>query len=134
MREIKFRAWKNRECEIFKVEKIDFSNGIYYQRTCQCCGDDGYTGYEINEIKLMQYTGCIDLNGREIYEGDILMFSKKSRYEVKFGEFSNPEGVGHGWYVQNIKSNTFGGSLLPKNQFIVMGNIYKDKELLNERD
>ena len=62
MREIKFRAW-DKSC--------DKMRGIKDIKDCFSIRSDGF----VNEnYILMQYTGLKDVNGEDIYEGDVLEF------------------------------------------------------------
>ena len=63
MREIKFRAWDNKQN---KMRNDGFS--IYYDGSIQFADS-----IESKDFILMQYTGLKDKNGKEIYEGDILI-------------------------------------------------------------
>ena len=65
MREIKFRGVHPSSKKVMDVCVIDWMHDeVLFEQ-----GSD--VSYEIEECKLMQYTGRKDKNGVEIYEGDI---------------------------------------------------------------
>jgi uncharacterized phage protein (TIGR01671 family) len=121
MREIKFRAWFNPNNQMIK------SNYIYFDefREIEDWFADEY--YE-----FMQYTGLMDKNRKDIYEGDIVKLSKENRkllgnigiVKFKSGEFSieSPEFEHH----DDIRLRKFYTHLE------VIGNIYENPELLNK--
>ena len=113
MREIEFRAWDSRyNCmyswnELALEEKQVFiSDGDLYRRY-----DD--------ELHVMQYTGLKDKNGKEIYEGDILQDDEK---------FAGAFAVE--WNTMSDHSNW---SSSRGNVFEVIGNIYQNPELLEDK-
>lgn len=104
MREIKFRAWDEKNKLYIFFDKTDIL--------------DGY-GFELIDFSIPwsdwdQFTGLHDKNGKEIYEGDILTwFDRKDQiWEVKW---------------ENIFSFS---SWHPVDKCIVIGNIHENPELI----
>ena len=104
MREFKFRAWNSDSKE---MEYMEPYHGLY----------------NISFIEYMQYTGLKDKNGKKIYEGDILEYETGYREKVKYekGCFLTIGLTSCDYLYSSLK-------LEP----IVVGNIYENKELLEE--
>lgn len=120
MKEIKFRAWEKNLKEMIPVQNIDFEKKMINT-------DSAWRLFD--EIELMQYTGICDCNGKEIYEGDILPY----RSVVTYVDASDPANLGMeaGFYAQ--RDNFESWRLLEVGEELeVLGNIYKNLELLNK--
>lgn len=70
-------------------------------------------------IEVMQFTGLLDKNGKEIYEGDLLSYMGNEPQEVIFHKGTFCHKVSDGLY------HIFGES-----DWEIIGNIYENKELL----
>lgn len=143
MREIKFRAWDKHVKKMGKVTEIIFSNVRETLVKYQYIDDYGKTIDEQSHIddkghgvvRLLQYTGLKDKNGREIYEGDILLFNNshndrnnKWKCVVKYRE-----GSFVCEYPVDGVYNHFDSWNVPKVTWEIIGNIYENSDLLEEQ-
>jgi uncharacterized phage protein (TIGR01671 family) len=121
MREIKFRAWDKESLYMFFPPELIFNKDgelIYIGLIPNL----GHADFPSERYKLMQFTGLLDKNDKEVYEGDIVnvKYTDGSGYdnpvEVSFENGSFWVGSG---YLNDIKI------------IEVIGNIYETPELLN---
>lgn len=128
-RVIKFRVWTGNKM-IYPSE---------YNRTCmpyeQICyypnhRDDKSDVFKImyaeggwndnwEQQEVMQFTGRTDKNGKDIYEGDIMMYSNGVKTEVEWSQ-NERFGVNNDGYDFHCD----------RHEYEVIGNIYENKELL----
>lgn len=117
MREIKFRAWDGDRMQ--NVLTLGLYEGFV---------DTNKLHSDIEDFKLMQYTGLKDKNGKEIYEGDIVRVSGHpfqgsididGNYEVGYNEYM--ELCCGSWYLFKMR-----------HWAEVIGNIYETPELMEE--
>ena len=162
-REIKFRAWLKEEKKIVNVETIDFTDkSIQYLEKSEIINAYLLRRVSFDDVELMQYTGVKNKNGKEIYEGDILLSSNENGIFLQLIGFGNDDreysGILNGFKIidgrllenddyeideckkftqELIKAHNI-PILQPENTIIdgwwVIGNIYENKNLLEENN
>ncbi|QPC18900.1 hypothetical protein LacP0734_03855 [Lacticaseibacillus paracasei subsp. tolerans] len=137
-REIKFRVWDKAKYRMLGVDQLAFGpNGelvsIYSDGPDFSNDSDALMGEkpDLNEAVLMEYTGLHDKNGREIYEGDIIVTHPKSKYEapesgvVQYGG-SRPM---FGYKTEDGEEYDIWSSNAYRT-YEVIGNIFENPEML----
>ena len=137
MRDIKFRAWDKQTKRLYQVQTLQFygtnntvdacwTNGVDFD------GESTLGEPELNNLhnlELMQYTGLKDINGVEIYEGDILFHPLQGRRKVYYPYSERVASYG----LRDI-DNGFGSTLQDSHAvWEVIGNVYENKELSEEQ-
>ena len=136
MREIKFMAWHKEKKILREVLEISFSGGYVILAGF---GSFGEIESPIRDVELMQYTGLKDQNNAEIYESYIVKFDPQSPcgdefYNPRDGEIGEVILDFGSFVVRPIDKKREGlhFSLSELGDWVVIGNIYKNKELLDE--
>lgn len=113
MREFKFRAWYKKEKIMLNVIGEVYSECFPYDFT------------KSKNLVLMQYTGLKDMNGKEIYDGDILSNDERY-YIVSFynGSFRAEYADGFEEYSLDL--------IDVAHCCEIVGNIYENPELLGD--
>ena len=129
MREIKFRAWHTVMNNMFSAEEMG------QDELTMAVDGRGFVNVSGQSPKLsqyaglfmipMQFTGMLDKNGKEIYEGDIITGVNFKGYEIK-----NPViWWGSGWYAgyddphNGMRISV--DSLYSISNIEIIGNIYE---------
>lgn len=138
MRELKVRAWYKPYKQMCQVESLRFDgNGVY---TAVLIDEPFYDRklVEADEIVIEQFTGLKDKNGREIYEGDIIV--QKSLGSNKSGcrgKITYKED--HAAFMFEVYERgkpvmwLFLSEFNPEKTCEVIGNIHEDPELVEEK-
>ena len=152
----KYRAWDSAKKEMFKdTFAITESGQVVVIEQESVASSPDYVFVE--RLVIMQSTGLKDKNGKEIFEGDILKFNDEWNEYCHEGYVDGSvEGVN---YVEVVKGEAcfeFGKTRYPESslfiymedehlsfaelvkdkdfEFEIIGNIYKNPELLEDKE
>ncbi|RND81472.1 YopX family protein [Lacticaseibacillus paracasei] len=127
-REIKFRAYSSHNHKMYPVSNIEWDIDGHIWVTA----DDGKNGIELidEEANLMQYTGLLDKNGREIYEGDVLDIGLRNQDGKPVIAPVSYETYAAGYVLDNGGNGIW--QRLTKDCEVI-GNIFEDKQLLERK-
>ena len=122
----KFRAWDSAKKEMFKdTFAITESGQVVVVEQESVANSPDYVFVE--HLVIMQSTGLVDKNDKEIFEGDIVKMSKDVYSEPTYYEV-----VRHRGGAYRLESKQHGCELwLRHTDCEVVGNIYENKELLD---
>ena len=141
----KFRAWLKKEQKMDNyIDHISWLEDELY-----CIGDGITYMVSAEDLELMQSTGLVDKNGKEIFEGDVLEI-QGIKMIVKFGSYKYLEtsknnghilGILHdglGFYVEciNVADPDRISPFEPKTlkESYVIGNRFETPELLEDKE
>lgn len=115
-REIKFRGWNKSTKRMIDPHKL-----TPLALNSECKDLKGLFLPFHEDVELMQFTGLLDKNSKEIWEGDIVLTDEADWIgEVIFN---------HGMFMCRDKKGGF-ASFCNWDKFEVIGNIYENPELL----
>jgi uncharacterized phage protein (TIGR01671 family) len=131
MRELKFRGWNDVENKFYYCSMQE----LWEESNGELCGEEGREVEERVEnfliaafSKCQQFTSLKDMNGKEIYEGDIVKGAGVAD-ELCYIEWD----IGNVQYrLLECGSNARTGFLSMGMELEVVGNIFENPELLSE--
>lgn len=110
MREIKFRAWDGEQMR--EIWSLHYPSKNVNVATYDHNGSEMLKGDYLKNVPVMQYTGLLDKNGVEIYEGDIIDDHHGTIYPMQ-------------WNYRLLAT-------VLESSVEVIGNIYENPELIKE--
>ena len=120
---LKFRAWDRNPLDSYRMKYNLHLNSAYFQQPT------------LNGIVVMQFTGLKDKNGKEIYEGDLVIY-QETTYQIKYiptkacyslvgiSKFSDILAAIYDYVFTELTTVKY---------FEIIGNIYENPELLNQQ-
>lgn len=130
MRTIKFRAWDKEIKQMYQVDTLGLNGGSTFTHSAEPILNEE-TGETdtcklLDNCEIMQFTGLLDKNEKEIYEGDVINISETSYHKEFNAKIKFEEG-------KFIIDNFLAGDLCNFNQSCeVVGNLYENGSLLNK--
>lgn len=120
MRPIKFRAWNKDAKKMWSWENME--HGKIFALDSKLEHKDFWVIPNGKHLELMQFTGLLDKNSVEIYEGDVLW----GHYFVEWLS----EGSFNGYYAVRNGNPKHYIALPYYSDLEVIGNVWENKELL----
>lgn len=135
-RVIKFRAWNPYDKKWENPERcaLRFNGERYWYVDVKPSWPD-VAGHSLEVEYVQQFTGLLDKNGKEIYEGDVLKngwIEKSSNYFRFAVEWNSERG---GYYLPDSYNDEYMcnlGTELQEDTWETIGNIYENPELLTK--
>ena len=124
MREIKFRYTVKRESgyvfsRIFTISEIEIGEVIVWANA---------NVVDLDRVNREQFTGLLDKNGREIYEGDAVKWYINSRAYLGLVEYVDRFG---GFDMRNPGRDGYVCNDWLRGEYEVIGTIHENPELLS---
>lgn len=129
MSNIRFRAWHKELKYMFPVATLYWWADNSFAKVES--NDNANLIFEANEVVIMQSTQMLDAHCGEIFEGDILLLQSEQPLFFQEVHFNNgafmvgrKDVEATWWYL---------ACCMQKHRVQVIGNIYENSELLNDR-
>lgn len=133
----KFRAWDKHGKKMFTNDELIIWNGNVYANDSKKLTCNNLKGWSIDEEYLMQSTGLVDKNGKEIFEGDIITNGPDVMCMKRHNTL--------GFYVEQKGKVEFIADCAVLEEFEenakdvadnveIIGNVYENPELLEDKE
>ncbi len=122
-RTIKFRVWNKVDFQWVKTwdEFAPLFGTNLKENSIFSLSRMGGEGYE---YVVQQFTGLLDKNGKEVYEGDYLISKDKKKYLVEWLDWCG------GFYPFNERNDVYRTNDIDDGDLLIIGNIFENPELV----
>ncbi|AQY71818.1 hypothetical protein BWL06_12475 [Lactiplantibacillus plantarum] len=135
---IKFRAWDKVQNKMLLPDNIEFIYGQAYWAEASTdgyyeCSNDGKVDGICAMFELEQFTGLKDVNGKDIYVGDIIVSKPNgTTYESpKIGVVTRSK-ISPGWCYETVTDEYNIWTSGKYRTYEIIGNVHENPELLEE--
>lgn len=126
----KFRAWLKKEQKMDNdVDHISWLEDELY-----CIGDGITYMVSAEDLELMQSTGLVDKNGKEIFEGDVVRQVRTqptTENEIIIGVVTMIEGA---WLIMSDCEQLASKLWSETDENEIIGNVYENPELMEDKE
>lgn len=135
MRSIKYKAYIKEYDKVIDVDRLGLNTDGSVQEiivsTRELDGKDEWTDFQAGQFELMEFIGLCDNKGIEIHTGHIVRIVTTETKETLIGEVIYYEGNAM-YLVETTREDYFTFAVDDIREIEVLGNIYENKELINE--
>lgn len=130
----KFRAWHNELGRMMSIKNMWFQDSCLEELELNDSVMNDYITAYPDEIELMQSTGLLDKNGKEIFEGDIVTdgeFIREIRNHQTLGFYMLDEEENERFFSDSASLEDFEEDAKIVSEILeIIGNIYENPEML----
>lgn len=132
----KYRAWDKKLNEWYGSSNDNSLIFYGFSLIGECTVVQGLPVDYLQYLEFDMFTGKKDFEGVEIYEGDILRYDATdgSGYDLYVVEWDNDNAGFHAVWINDNKRMNPENLADTEKDMIVVGNIHKDKEMLNVKE
>lgn len=127
---LKYRAWDKHGQKMFANDELIIWNGNVYANDSKKLTCNNLKGWSIDDEYLMQSTGLVDKNGKEVFVGDIIKCTRGCLHEVYIEKEYG--GTYFGGMPAIYLKGLLSGYAWTEDEEII-GNVYENKELLEDK-